>query len=168
MHRPITAIVLAAALAVSLVTLVAAVRLPGDNQGYEPVQPIAYSHKQHIALGLQCLDCHSTADTRAAATIPSVQKCMLCHAKIASTKPEIQKLAVYASSKREVPWQRVYGFPPEALVKFQHGAHFRARIDCGVKMEVHLTLAARDALQLHPGRDVWLVIKTHSCQLVDE
>jgi molybdate transport system ATP-binding protein len=42
----------------------------------------------------------------------------------------------------------------------------RARIDCGVKMEVHLTLAARDALQLHPGRDVWLVIKTHSCHLM--
>jgi len=29
-------------------------------------QPIAYSHKQHIALGLQCLDCHSSADTGAA------------------------------------------------------------------------------------------------------
>jgi molybdate transport system ATP-binding protein len=42
----------------------------------------------------------------------------------------------------------------------------RARIDCGVEMEVHLTLAARDALQLHPGRDVWLVIKTHSCHLM--
>jgi len=42
----------------------------------------------------------------------------------------------------------------------------RAGIDCGVKMEVHLTLAARDALQLHPGRDVWLVIKTHSCHLM--
>ncbi len=42
----------------------------------------------------------------------------------------------------------------------------RAGIDCGVKMEVHLTLAARDALQLHPGRDVWLVIKTHSCYLM--
>ena len=93
-------------------------------------QPIAYSHKQHIALGLQCIDCHISADTSAAATIPSVRKCMLCHAKIASTKPEIQKLAAFASSKREVPWQRVYGFPPESLVKFQHGAHFRARIDC--------------------------------------
>jgi len=41
-----------------------------------------------------------------------------------------------------------------------------ARIDCGVEMEVHLTLAARDSLQLVPGRDVWLVIKTHSCHLM--
>jgi hypothetical protein len=94
-------------------------------------QPIAYSHKQHIALGLQCLDCHSAADTRAAATIPSVRKCMLCHAKVASGKPEIQKLAAFSKSKREIPWRRVYGFPPESLVKFQHAPHVRAGIDCG-------------------------------------
>ncbi len=41
-----------------------------------------------------------------------------------------------------------------------------ARVDCGVALEVHLTLAARDSLQLVPGRDVWLVIKTHSCHLM--
>jgi molybdate transport system ATP-binding protein len=41
-----------------------------------------------------------------------------------------------------------------------------ARVDVGVEMEVHLTLAARDALGLAPGRDVWLVVKTHSCHLM--
>jgi molybdate transport system ATP-binding protein len=41
-----------------------------------------------------------------------------------------------------------------------------ARVDCGIAMEVHLTLAARDALHLEAGRDVWLVIKTHSCHLM--
>lgn len=41
-----------------------------------------------------------------------------------------------------------------------------ARVKCGVEMEVHLTLAARDSLQLVPGREVWLVIKTHSCHLM--
>jgi len=41
-----------------------------------------------------------------------------------------------------------------------------ARVDCGVEMEVHLTLAARDSLELQPGRDVWLVVKTHSCHLM--
>jgi molybdate transport system ATP-binding protein len=40
------------------------------------------------------------------------------------------------------------------------------RIDCGIEMEVHVTLAARDALQLAASRDVWLVIKTHSCHLM--
>jgi len=41
-----------------------------------------------------------------------------------------------------------------------------ARVDCGVEVEVHLTLAARDALDLAEGRQVWLVIKTHSCHLM--
>jgi molybdate transport system ATP-binding protein len=41
-----------------------------------------------------------------------------------------------------------------------------ARVEVGVEMEVHLTLAARDDLQLGPGRDVWLVVKTHSCHLM--
>ena len=41
-----------------------------------------------------------------------------------------------------------------------------AKVDCGVEMEIHLTLAARDSLQLQPGREVWLVLKTHSCHLM--
>jgi molybdate transport system ATP-binding protein len=41
-----------------------------------------------------------------------------------------------------------------------------ARVDCGVEMSVHLTLAARDSLQLTAGRQVWLIVKTHSCHLL--
>jgi molybdate transport system ATP-binding protein len=41
-----------------------------------------------------------------------------------------------------------------------------ARVDCGVEVEVYLTLAARDSLGLDAGREVWLVIKTHSCHLL--
>ncbi len=42
-----------------------------------------------------------------------------------------------------------------------------AMIDCaGTEFEVHLTLAARDALQLAPGKNVWVVVKTHSCHLM--
>ena len=37
-----------------------------------------------------------------------------------------------------------------------------AKVECDVTFEVHLTLAARDSLTLQPGKDVWLVIKTHS------
>jgi hypothetical protein len=33
-------------------------------------------------------------------------------------------------------------------------------------MEVHLTMAARDSLQLGLAKEVWLVIKTHSCHLM--
>jgi molybdate transport system ATP-binding protein len=41
-----------------------------------------------------------------------------------------------------------------------------ARVNCGVEMEVHLTLAAKDSLHLDPGKEVWLVIKTYSCHLM--
>ena len=43
-----------------------------------------------------------------------------------------------------------------------------ARVKCRVEMEVHLTLAARDSLQLEAGKEVWLVIKTHSCHLMQK
>jgi molybdate transport system ATP-binding protein len=43
-----------------------------------------------------------------------------------------------------------------------------ARVDCGVEMSVHLTLAARDSLDLVPDRQVWLIVKTHSCHLLAE
>src|ERR1700691_55697 len=41
-----------------------------------------------------------------------------------------------------------------------------ARVDCGVEMDIHLTLAARDALDLTEGRDVSLADKTYSCHLM--
>jgi molybdate transport system ATP-binding protein len=43
-----------------------------------------------------------------------------------------------------------------------------AAIDCGgVHFEAHLTLAAREALELTPQKEVWVVIKTHSCHLLE-
>src|SRR5579862_2385804 len=50
----------------------------------------------------------------------------------------------------------------------QHDVIVSARVKSRVEMEVHLTLAARDSLQLEPGREVWLVIKTHSCHLMQK
>jgi molybdate transport system ATP-binding protein len=42
-----------------------------------------------------------------------------------------------------------------------------ALVDCGgTEFEVHVTLAARDALQLGPGKSVWVVAKTYSCHLM--
>ena len=41
-----------------------------------------------------------------------------------------------------------------------------AHVNCRVEIEVHLTLAARDTLSLEAGKEVWLVIKTHSCHLM--
>jgi molybdate transport system ATP-binding protein len=41
-----------------------------------------------------------------------------------------------------------------------------AIIHCGVDMRVHLTLAARDVLQLESSQEVWIIIKTYSCHLM--
>ncbi|HEY6386524.1 MAG TPA: ABC transporter ATP-binding protein [Candidatus Acidoferrum sp.] len=48
------------------------------------------------------------------------------------------------------------------------GTLVRARVDCGVDFIVHLTPGAVRTLELADGRHVWLVLKTHSCHLVEE
>ncbi len=40
------------------------------------------------------------------------------------------------------------------------------QVDCGTMFEVHVTPQATESLGLHPGTNVWLVLKTHSCHLL--
>jgi hypothetical protein len=55
-------------------------RLPGDQQDYEPVQPIAYSHRLHAGdLQIPCLYCHFAAERSRHAGIPPANVCMNCH-----------------------------------------------------------------------------------------
>ncbi|HEX7697065.1 MAG TPA: molybdenum ABC transporter ATP-binding protein [Candidatus Acidoferrum sp.] len=49
----------------------------------------------------------------------------------------------------------------------QRGTMAIARVDCGVTFVVHVTPGAVRALELTAGRPVWLVLKTHSCHLVE-
>ena len=56
--------------------------------------------------------------------------------------------------------------PGKLLALAQRDMIIAAQVDCGVKFEVQMTLAARDSLRLARGREVWLVIKTHSCHLM--
>jgi len=41
-----------------------------------------------------------------------------------------------------------------------------AKVDCGAEFEVHLTPGACRSLQLEPGAQVWLVVKTYSCHVL--
>jgi molybdate transport system ATP-binding protein len=45
----------------------------------------------------------------------------------------------------------------------REGAMVRAHVDVGVPVEVHITPTASEELELRPRRDVWIVVKTHSC-----
>ena len=49
----------------------------------------------------------------------------------------------------------------------QRGTMVVARVDCGVVFLAHVTPGAVRTLELAEGRKVWLVLKTHSCHLVD-
>jgi TOBE domain len=40
-------------------------------------------------------------------------------------------------------------------------------IEAGAMFEVHLRPAAIDSLGLEAGKDVWLMIKSYSCNLVE-
>jgi molybdate transport system ATP-binding protein len=56
--------------------------------------------------------------------------------------------------------------PGKLLSLSQRDALIVARVDCGVELSIHLTLGARDSLELAPGRQVWVIVKTHSCHLL--
>ena len=95
-----------------------------------PVQPIAYTHKVHLAQGLQCVFCHVGVDQGPEAQIPGVTVCMTCHQAIATDKPEIKKIAAYQARGEEIPWVRVYNYSPPAHVRFNHAPHIRAGVEC--------------------------------------
>lgn len=93
-------------------------------------QPFEFPHSLHAAQGLECVDCHSTADTSAEASIPSVTKCMLCHEKVAVDGPGVAVLREFFQKRHEIPWKRIYGFNELALVKFRHAPHVISGIEC--------------------------------------
>lgn len=65
-------------------------RLPGNDVGHAPVQPIAFSHRVHAGdLGLDCLFCHSGAERSRHAGIPAVSVCMKCHQQVTSSWSEL-------------------------------------------------------------------------------
>jgi hypothetical protein len=95
-----------------------------------PPQPLPYSHKTHLALGLQCQGCHTNPDAAGLMTFPDPATCMKCHASVAKNKPSVKKLAGYEKSKTTVPWVRVYTVLPG--VTWNHRKH----LDAGMKCEM--------------------------------
>jgi molybdate transport system ATP-binding protein len=49
----------------------------------------------------------------------------------------------------------------------RRGTMVIVRVDCGVTFLAHVTPGAVRSLELTAGRKVWLVLKTHSCHVVD-
>jgi hypothetical protein len=106
-----------------------------------PEQPIPYSHKKHVAMGLQCRGCHVNPDAGKLMTYPPTSTCMGCHTAVATDRPAIKTLASFASSGKPIPWVRVYQVPDYAF--WRHGTHLEAEVTC---VECHGPVAERDVI----------------------
>lgn len=120
--------------------------------GYQPKQPIYYSHKVHAGINqINCLYCHGNAWESKAAAIPSVNVCMNCHKTIQTYSKgptlyddngmeingtaEIAKLYEYAgfdpkkpdawdaSKAKPIEWVKIHNLPDH--VYFNHSQHVR-------------------------------------------
>ncbi|MBI2969011.1 MAG: c-type cytochrome [Bacteroidetes bacterium] len=108
----------------------------GVEQGYEPAQPIQYSHKIHAGdNGIQCVYCHFGAEKSKTAGIPPALVCMNCHKYIKTGKQtgttEIAKIyaaldynpdkGTYGNNPKPIEWVRVHNLPD--LAYFNHSQH---------------------------------------------
>ena len=122
----------------------------GVDQGYKPLQPIAFSHKIHAGDNkIDCEYCHSSAKHSKTSGIPSVNVCMNCHKGIAeyngpvtSDKDkafydgEIQKIYdaigwdseklayIEGYEQKPIQWVRIHNLPDFAY--FNHSQHVTA------------------------------------------
>jgi hypothetical protein len=101
----------------------------GNQQGYQPVQPINFSHKIHAGDNqIQCLYCHSGADKSQTAGIAAASTCMNCHTKILKDSPEIQKITTALAQNKPIEWVKVNDLPDH--VSFTHSRHVTAGVKC--------------------------------------
>jgi hypothetical protein len=99
------------------------------NAGYEPEQPVPYSHALHVGeLGIDCRYCHTTVEKASHAAIPSTEVCMNCHTNIRATSEKLQPVRDSWDSGEPVPWIRVHDLPD--YVYFNHAAHVRSGVSC--------------------------------------
>jgi hypothetical protein len=94
MRQRVFNVILLVGLAFSLAVVASGMwswRLPDNQQGYSPEQPIAFSHRLHAGeLKLDCRFCHSQADQGRYAGIPSSDTCMTCHKAITAPLSDIR------------------------------------------------------------------------------
>ena len=126
----------------------------GVDQGYEPIQPIHYSHRIHAGEnGIDCKYCHSAARVSKHSNIPSLNVCMNCHKNISEVAEstateeyskafydgEIEKLYAavgwdkatqsYTGKTSPVKWVRIHNLPD--FVYFNHSQHVAvAGVEC--------------------------------------
>ena len=116
---------------------------PLKNPPAGPTQPIPYSHRQHLAIGLECKNCHEMPEPGDDMGLPATAKCMTCHTSVKKDSPSIQKLAQFDKDGQPVPWVRVYHLPD--FVDFSHKIHLtKAKATCE---DCHGPVRERDVIR---------------------
>lgn len=94
----------------------------GLTQGYQPTQPIAFSHKLHAGQHqINCAYCHTSVYKSKSANIPSANICMNCHSQIKTESPEIKKIYRAIQKNQPIQWVRIHNLPD--LAYFNHSQH---------------------------------------------
>ncbi|HLW67639.1 MAG TPA: cytochrome c3 family protein [Gemmataceae bacterium] len=104
--------------------------------GYQPDQPVSFSHKQHVGeIGLDCRYCHTQVETSPHATIPGTQICMNCHSLIKTTSPALSYIrdrwdrdSLKTDKLPAAEWKRIHRLPDYAY--FNHAVHVNRGVDC--------------------------------------
>ena len=135
---------------------------PPFGWGNAPAQPIPFPHTVHAGAvedgghAIQCEFCHRNVTTGAAATVPAVEVCVICHkqvnganAKADVAEPEtlinIQRVLDKHADGRPIDWERVHRMPDH--VRFVHEAHLRF-LTQGEERTVTLPIGDEEPMQL--------------------
>lgn len=132
--RALHVLVIIAGLVVHMQYAVAEGQALGRTQGYEPDQPIKFSHMIHAGENeIDCNYCHTAANFSQSAGIPSNNTCLNCHGVIRegtnSGRFEINKIHQAAANDEAVSWIRIHKLPDHSF--FSHAQHVNAgQIEC--------------------------------------
>ncbi len=106
-----------------------------------------------------CNDCHEPSRNGATVAMPQPTKCMLCHAAIATDKPDIQRIAEAAKANEPMQWVRIYRVP--SFVQFSHKTH----TDTGAKCEdCHGAVAEKDVMAKEKDLSMGGCISCHTAK----
>lgn len=97
--------------------------------GYQPVQPVAFSHAIHAdQLGLDCRYCHNAVEKSYHSNIPAASVCMNCHNQVLKDDPRLALVRESAESGKPVPWKWIHKTPD--YVYFNHSVHVARGVSC--------------------------------------
>ncbi len=94
--------------------------------GYQPDQPIPFSHKIHAGeRQISCQYCHSAAWHWTSAGIPPSNTCMGCHKFVNIGAEPIKYLTEKYQKNEPIEWVKVHDVPD--YVRFSHAVHVHAK-----------------------------------------